>query len=406
MKLQRHRIRMMTVILLILLCALCVLLIIRGSRPAAVSFAPDDAGLLSDLKETVTPGRISDRTGALLASSKDGIRVYAEPAERRASLVHLLGETGGLVPGGIETLHAPLLYGFRPGLLEAVSRLIRKQERVGNHLTLTVSGELCEQILRSAAAHPETAGRPCCAVVIRYDTGEIGAMASLPTFDPQQITPEQAESLRKAADQPLLNRVTGKTYPLGSLAAVFPEPRKLQLKATSLYRDLEADESVYPLVTPLKLCLMTCAAAGSGQMPEPRVIREVTNDSGAVVSAFSPSVLGQYCSPEQADGIRSRMKAAVASEEAGMLMDPVLNIYASVGSAKASDENGEVHRYHWCTAFNRQPDLPWAVTVLVEDPNVDPAEDPSGSTAAALIARDLFAWLKIHPHWEEAGKPD
>ena len=145
---------------------------------------------------------------------------------------------------------------------------------------------------------------------------------------------------------------------------------------------------------------------GSGQMPEPRVIREVTNDSGAVVSAFSPSVLGQYCSPEQADGIRSRMKAAVASEEAGMLMDPVLNIYAAVGSANASDENGEAHRYHWCTAFNRQPDLPWAVTVLVEDPNVDPAEDPSGSTAAALIARDLFAWLKIHPHWEEAGKPD
>ena len=406
MKLQRHRIRMMTVILLILLCALCVLLILRGSRPAAVSFAPEDAALLNELKETVTPGNITDRTGALLASSKDGVRVYTEPAERRASLVHLLGETCGLIPGGVETLHAPLLYGFRPGLLDAISRLIRKQERVGSNLTLTVSGDLCEQILRSAAAHPETAGRPCCAVVIRYDTGEIAAMASLPTFDPQQITPEQAESLREAADQPLLNRVTGKAFPLGSLAAVFPEPQKLQLKATTLYRDLEADPSVYPLVTPLKLCLMTCAAAESGRMPEPRIIREVTNASGAVVSGFSPSVLGQYCSPEQADSIRSTMKASVASEEAGMLTDPVLNIYAAVGSATQSDESGSSHRYHWCTAFNRQPDLPWAVTVLVEDPNADPAEPSAENAAAALIARDLFAWLKIHPHWETSGKTD
>ena len=392
MKLMRHRFRVLFLLLLLLLAASAALLFLRGLRSPASSGAVPGRVLTGDLSEDIIPGRIWDRAGALLAETRDGVRTYAEPAERRASLVHLLGLPSDLIPGGVETLRAADLYGLRPNLSEAVSRLIKKQPRSGFDLTLTVSAGLCEEILRAAASHPETAGKACCAVVIHPVTGEIAAMASLPTFDPQNLTQEEGEALKTAAGEPLLNRVTEGVYPLGTLESAF-SPIPFPLSGALLFRDLVTVEANPPMVTPLRLCLMACAVAADGIMPEPRLISTVKTSAGGVVVPWSTASLGRYCSAEEAARRRDAMKAAVSSG-AAPLYDPTLNLHAMTGTAPFP-ENAEAGpgRFDWCVAFNSQPDLPWALCVLVEDPS--PAE--GDSHPAALIAGDLFAWIKAHP---------
>ena len=402
MKLQRHRFRLMALVLLVLLGFLGASLILRSLQPSsALLTLPDDAALQS-LKESVIPGNIADRNGTLLASSVDGTRKYADPANRRASLVHLVGTASGLVPSGAETLYAAYLYAARPGLAEAFSRLIKKRERRGYDLTLTVSTELCEEILRSAASHPETAGKKCCAVVVQYETGEIAALASLPTFDPEAVTEESAQALKDSADQPLKNRVIEGVYPLGVLSGTFSKEILDGLPLSA--RDLPVAESSWPSSTPMKLCLAACAAAGDGVLPEPRLLRTVKTGAGAMVLPWSEASLGRAFSAETAKALRDGMKAAVSGGDAASLYDPVLDIHALCGVAEeetAPSQNvlpdplpkSPSPRYAWCVAFNGQKDLPFALCVLVED--LSPEDSAAGT--AVLIAGDLFTWLKAHP---------
>ena len=402
MKLQRHRFRLMALVLLVLIGFLGASLVLRSLQPSSALLSlPDDAALQS-LKESVVPGNIADRNGTLLASTVDGIRKYADPATRRASLVHLVGTSSGLVPSGAETLYAAYLYAARPGLAEAFSRLIKKQERRGYDLALTVSTELCEEILRSAASHPETAGKKCCAVVVQYETGEIAALASLPTFDPEAVTEESAEALKNASDQPLKNRASEGVYPLGTLSAVFSEDI---LEALPLsFRDLPVAASAWPSSTPVKLCLAACAAAGDGVLPEPRLIRTVKTGAGGVVLPWSEASLGRVFSAETAKALRDGMKASVSGGDSASLYDPILDIHAFCGVAEEETPpsrnvlpdplpSAPSPRYAWCVAFNGQKDLPFALCVLVED--LSPEDTAAGT--AALIAGDLFAWLKSHP---------
>ena len=392
MKLQRHRFRIIVLVSLALLCALGVFWVLRSFRPSA-SLATVSNDRLNVLKSEVIPGQITDRAGSVLAATQDGQRIYPDPAERRASLVHLLGESSGLIPGGVETLHAADLYGARPNLAEAIGRLIRKEQRHGYDLRLTVSADLCEMILRSAASHPETANRALCAVVMNYSTGEILAMSSLPTFDPSGITPEKAESLRAAADQPLLNRVTEGAYPLGTLEKVFPVPVVAPGRSLSVFRDLVTSETEASQVTPLRLCLMTCAVAADGEMPEPRLIENVKTAAGAVVVPWSKASLGRCYTSEQAAAVRETMKAAVNEGSAAALYDPVLDLHALTGSSGREEEDGTVSDFSWCTGFNGQNDFPCAVCVLVEEKQ----DGGNEKNPAALIAKDLFNWMKAHP---------
>ena len=395
MKLQRHRFSLIALALSLSLLALGVFFLFRSLHASALPPPPEESRLQS-LKESVIPGSVLDRNGIVLAASEEsGVRKYQDTAERRASVVHVVGVDSGLIPGGMESRHIASLYGLRPTLSEAVGRLLRKQEglRNGYDLTLTVSADLCEQLLRSAASHPETAGKNCGVVIVQYLTGEIVAMASLPTFDPGKLSDASAEALRESADQPLLNRVTEAVYPLGSLSEAF-SPLSAFFRSRSVsFRDLSMAAPEDLSVTPLQLCLMTCAAAGDGTAPEPRLIRTVKTAAGGIVIPWSSSVLGRLCSANDAESLKKRMKSCVADGAASLLYDPIQDLHGLPGSAETDGESDAPRRFSWFTGFNAQKDAPFAVCVLLEDPAPEYAE-----TAALLIARDCFSWLKSHPN--------
>ena len=399
MKLQRHRFGLIALLLCLFLLAACALLLTKSLRSSSLPPPLEESRLLA-LKESVIPGSILDRGGRTLASTDNGVRKYQDSAQSRASVVHVVGVESGWIPGGVESLHIASLYGLRPTLSEALSRLIRKQERHGYDLTLTISAELCEELVRSAVSHPETAGKNCAAVVVQYLTGEVVALVSLPTVDPAKLEEESARSLLSAADQPLLNRVTEALCPLGPLTQTFSSLSGVFRSGALSFRDLEMAAPEGSKVTPLQLCLMTCAVAGGGTAPEPRLIRTVRTNAGGVVVSWSSADLGRLCSPEDADTLKSVMKASVTSGPASSLYDPVLDLVGLSAAAEETDDTGSLRRYSWFTGFNAQKDLPFAVCLLLENPDPEKAE-----TCLLPMAHDCFTWLKNHPNLFSGSPP-
>lgn len=140
-------------------------------------------------------------------------------------------------------------------------------------------------------------------VLINATTGEIMAIASHPTYDPNQLD-EIGPALLTQKDSPLLDRATQGTYRLGEATAPFLQagdvPSTATADLTDLYRrlgfyaapDLELPTaSAMPpgelralRVSPLQMATAAATLSNEGTRPAPRIATAVeTNQSGWVV---------------------------------------------------------------------------------------------------------------------------
>jgi len=99
---------------------------------------------------------------------------------------------------------------------EKVFSLETKEDRlaVGHDLVLTIDYELQKE----AAAQLQKSGKPGAVVMLNPQTGELLAIASLPSFDPDDINNDVKwqEITRDAKNRPLLNRALHEYYLPGS----------------------------------------------------------------------------------------------------------------------------------------------------------------------------------------------
>ena len=212
MKQQRLRFKLLALLLFGLFALLAVYggyaITTYGNRWFAYSRNPR----IRAQKENVIAGDVLDRSGVLLATTRDGERIYQSDEQARRAIVHLLGDDQGQVSNGVETFQSNYLYGFQATLPELVNSLFDGQPRRGDNVTLTIDSRLCTEITRFFASYPLTAGKQGAAVVINYRTGETLGMVSLPNFDPMNITSATVSD----PGQPFWNRATQSVYPPGS----------------------------------------------------------------------------------------------------------------------------------------------------------------------------------------------
>ena len=172
-----------------------------------------------------------------------------------------------------------------------------------------------------------------------------------------------------------------------------------------LFRDLVVENSVYPAtgrdqaqiawsgpgqgnieVTPLHMCMVAASVANNGVMMEPRLIKSIVNDNGAVRNEYTPRVYRKAMPEDVAQFIKSAMRAVTTSGTGVNANVNGLIIYGKTGSAET--QVNEVYTVHgWYVGFLGDQDLPYAVSVLVEDVE-------SGGTAAAPIAKKIFEYMK------------
>ena len=211
MKRQRYRIKLIAMLLILCFLGLAAWGAWSVSHYGNRWFSHAGNVRLNALKKEVTEGDILDRNGILLAhTNENGVRVFRESAADRSSLVHILGDRQRQIANTVESLQAGYLYGYQSSLPDAVYRLIRKTGRCGNNVSLTIDADLCTEA--AFMRHEKTGGRSGAAVVMNYRTGEILAMISLPSFDPDNVS----EEIIGALDQPYWNRALQAQVPPGS----------------------------------------------------------------------------------------------------------------------------------------------------------------------------------------------
>lgn len=236
MKKQRYRFKVAALFLLALFVALGAYGVWSVTHFGSRWFSYAANPRLAALKETVTEGSILDRNGTVLARTEDGKRLFQENAADRKAVVHVIGDRSGRVANAVETFHAGYLYGYQSSLQDAIHRLTHPGEaRRGNDVTLTIDAELCREIPAFFDAHPLSAGKNGAAAVINYRTGEVIALCSLPSFDPDNADAETIAAL----DHPYWNRATQGLYPPGSTFKIVTAAAALERMADAGTRTWE-----------------------------------------------------------------------------------------------------------------------------------------------------------------------
>lgn len=178
-------------------------------------------------QQQIPRGDIRTRDGVLVAESvPEGggrepvyVRDYPEGLLFGHPVGHSFVEVGNTE---IEESENDLLIGEENEFQTIIDEL-RDQQPEGADITLTLDAEaqrLATQLLQEAVTDPEEPG--AALVAIEPSTGAIRAMVSVPGYDPNEVSDEDALD-RLNADEvraPLVNRATQSRYPPGSTMKV------------------------------------------------------------------------------------------------------------------------------------------------------------------------------------------
>jgi len=211
-------------------------------------------------------------------------------------------------------------------------------------------------------------------ILMNAASGEILAMSSLPTFNPNHLN-EIGPQLNKDPGKPLINRPVQGVYPAGTMLeplakALFGTNQADGANANKLYDvfgfktspklQFEPTASIPPAanrdlqVSPLQAVLAAAALSNHGVMPAPRIAISVdTPQQGWIV-------LPQSGTPQKA------IEPAQADETATSYIEDGKNYWSHIG--RATGKEGPVTWFIAGTPPNWQA-TPLAVVVLLEEDN-------------------------------------
>lgn len=154
-----------------------------------------------------TAGTITDESGAVLAETVDGKRVYNESKNVRIATLHIVGDSQGYIATGVQTAYSDVLTGY--DLINGIYTL--KQYGKGSDIKLTVNAELCTAAYNALGKEKGTVG------VYNYKTGELLCVVSKPSYD---IANKPTENINNDTtgeyDGVYLNRFFSGVYTPGS----------------------------------------------------------------------------------------------------------------------------------------------------------------------------------------------
>ncbi|WP_374372609.1 peptidoglycan D,D-transpeptidase FtsI family protein [Tabrizicola sp.] len=138
---------------------------------------------------------------------------------------HVLGGTSF----GAEGVHSAEVIGVA-GIEKALDTRLRDPAQGGKALTLSIDLTLqstIEEVLASGVKMLNAKG--AAAILMDARTGEILAMASLPTFDPNDRPAPIVDKNAEPGDSPLFNRAVQGVYELGSTFKIFAVAQAMEL---------------------------------------------------------------------------------------------------------------------------------------------------------------------------------
>ena len=121
----------------------------------------------------VNAGTIYDINGVVLAKSSDNERIFSDNADIRKSVLHVVGDTAGVISTGTHYLYRDVLSGY--SRIEGIYNL--KQSGEGTDITLNIDSEA------NKIAYKALGDYNGAVAVYNYKTGQLLCSVSKPTYD-------------------------------------------------------------------------------------------------------------------------------------------------------------------------------------------------------------------------------
>jgi cell division protein FtsW (lipid II flippase) len=221
-------------------------------------------------------------------------------------------------------------------------------------------------------------------VLLNADSGEILAMASHPTYDPNRLA-EQAEELLKDPRSPLLDRAAQNTYPAGPdmqswLQGIAASASSIE-DVPDFYQNLgfyTSPQLLLPVasassptgtlrISPLQAALAAAALSHGGLRPAPRLATAVDTPAQGWV------ILPPQSAPVQVMSAREAASVSTALEVIGR---------PCWGWSGLAGQGNQTISWSLAGTLQDSQGIPLAVAVLLEDP---------GQQWAANIAQEMLA---------------
>lgn len=135
------------------------------------------------------------------------------------------------------------------------------------------------------------------------------------------------------------------------------------------------------LVTPVHMLMLAGAIENKGVAVKPRLVKEIQNDGGAVISRIKRESYGSVMSRAEADILREYMRTTVEEGTATRLQSDRYTAYGKTGTAEFSSNSDEAHS--WFVGFAENEGKKIAISVIMEKAG-------SGSDYAVPLTREIF----------------
>lgn len=215
---------MLLALLLVLMVYISYLQVITGPRLAANPLNRRSA----ELEKTIQRGAIVDRHGVKLAYSVAGQNGYYRVYPQGIVFAHVTGyDSETLGRTGVEGAFNGFLSGtYNPARrFGAISRFVTSKN--GYDVVLTLDAALQQTAFRALGQ------RSGAVVVMQPQTGQILAMVSTPSYDPNRVE-EEWPNLKAATNGVLVNRAVQGLYPPGSTLKVLTAAAALEDKVVTV----------------------------------------------------------------------------------------------------------------------------------------------------------------------------
>ena len=148
--------------------------------------------------------------------------------------------------------------------------------------------------------------------------------------------------------------------------------------------------------TPLQMALVAATVASDGNVPRPRLVREVLDASGGIVERFEPEVVRQAMSADVARVIKEMMVAVVANGTGTAAQIPGVSVAGKTGTAQTVQGQNP---HTWFITFAPADNPKLAVAVIVEHGGAFGSEATGGAVAAPIARQVMEADRRIRDEW-------
>jgi penicillin-binding protein A len=145
--------------------------------------------------------------------------------------------------------------------------------------------------------------------------------------------------------------------------------------------------------TPIQMALVAATIANDGQVPRPRLVKEVVDRSGGSVKRYQPETLDEAMSSDTAQEVTDMMVAVVESGTGTAAQIEGVQVAGKTGTAQTGREGEAPHT--WFISFAPADDPQIATAVIVENGGTAGSEATGGAVAAPVSKAVMEADRRI-----------